>query len=88
MSNAHLLRRPEVEVRTGLACSTCYAATAKGTLPVQSVSVGVPRRGRKSRSLVTQPAAEGFVIVDRSGDRRVLHPQPGLGNLLLTGVSR
>ena len=87
MSNAHLLRRPDVEVRTGLARSTCDSATAKGTLPVQSVAVGVPRRGRKRRSLVTQPAAEGFVIVDRSGDRPLLHPQPGLGNLLLTGVS-
>ena len=38
-------------------------------------------------ALVRQLEAEGFVIVDRSGDRPLLHPQPGLGNLLLTGVS-
>ena len=38
-------------------------------------------------ALVRQLEAEGFLIVDRSGDRPVLHPQPGLGNLLLTGVS-
>ena len=87
MSNCRLLRRPEVEVRAALARATPYAATAKGTLPVQSVAAGVPRPGRKRRSLVTQPAAEGFVIVDRSGDRPLLYPQPGLGTLLGTGVS-
>ena len=38
-------------------------------------------------ALVRQLEAEGFVIVDRSGDRPLLHPQPGLGNLRLTGVS-
>ena len=38
-------------------------------------------------ALVRQLEAEGFVIVDRSGDRPLLHPQPGLGNLLLTGIS-
>ena len=38
-------------------------------------------------ALVKQLEAEGFVIVDRSGDRPLLHPQPGLGTLLLTGVS-
>ena len=38
-------------------------------------------------ALVRQLEAEGFVLVDRSGDRPLLHPQPGLGNLLLTGVS-
>ena len=39
-------------------------------------------------ALVRQLEAEGFLIVDRSGDRPVLHPQAGLGNLLLPGVSR
>ena len=38
-------------------------------------------------ALVRQLEAEGFLIVDRSGDRRGLHPQPSLGNLLLSGVS-
>ena len=38
-------------------------------------------------ALVTQLEAEGLLIVDRSGDRSVLHPQPGLGGLLLSGVS-
>ena len=87
MSNCRLLRRPEVAVRTGLARARPYAATAKGTLPVQSVSVGVPRPGRKRRSLVRQLEAEGRLIVDRSGGRPLLHPPPGLGTLLPTGVS-
>ncbi len=39
-------------------------------------------------ALVTQLEAEGFLIVDRSGDRSVLHPQPGLGDLRGTGGSR
>ena len=94
MSNCRLLRRPEVEpglgnlARTGLARARPYAATAKGTLPVQSVSAGAPPRpGRKRRSLVRQLEAEGRLIVDRSGDRPLLHPPPGLGTLLPTGVS-
>ena len=39
-------------------------------------------------ALVTQLEAEGFLIVDRSGDRSVLHPQPGLGDLRGTGGPR
>ena len=33
MSKSRLLRRPEVEARTGLARSTLYAAMAEGTFP-------------------------------------------------------
>ena len=39
-------------------------------------------------ALVRQLEAEGFLRVDRSGERPVLHPQPGLGNLRGTGGPR
>ena len=105
MSNAHLLRRPDVEARTGLARSTISARMSAGTFPrpgrIGRRAVAWPEEaiarwmahrpaaaiGVNISALGRQLEAEGFVIVDRSGDRPLLYPQPGLGTLLLTGVS-
>ena len=60
------------------------ASRTAGWRPLYRAAAAI---GVNISALVTQLEVEGFLIVDRSGDRPVLHPQPSLGNLLLTGVS-